>query len=120
MNLKLTNSNFQALGLTFHAADSVKAFQDAIRIALTLGIDYLWIDSLCIIQDDEDDWRQESLLISTVYGNFYLNIAATGASDGSQGCFFENNSRKKINKLQVGGQTRDGKNKRYDCIPTYI
>lgn len=114
MNLKLSS-----FGTSIPRSSLCKAFQDAIRIALTLGIDYLWIDSLCIIQDDEDDWRQESLLISTVYGNFYLNIAAAGASDGSQGCFFENNPRK-INKLQVGGQTRDGKNKRYDCIPTYI
>jgi hypothetical protein len=63
----------------------------AIFIASKLGLEYLWIDSLCIIQDDEDDWRQESALMSTVYGNSYLNIAAAGASDGSPVAFLKTN-----------------------------
>ncbi|KUJ13883.1 HET-domain-containing protein, partial [Mollisia scopiformis] len=47
------------------------------------------VDSLCIIQDDEDDWRRESALMSEVYANAVVNIAAAGAKDGSVGLFFE-------------------------------
>jgi hypothetical protein len=61
-----------------------KTFEDAIFITSILDLEYLWIDSLCIIQDDEDDWRQELALMSTVYGNSYLNIAAVGAFDGAK------------------------------------
>jgi len=65
-----------------------KTFQDAIYVARYLKIDYIWIDSLCIIQDDEEDWKKESVLMSDVYGGSYLNIAAAGANNGTQGCFF--------------------------------
>lgn len=52
-----------------------------------LGIDYLWIDSLCIIQDDIDDWAKEASRMHSVYHNAYLTFAATGAADGSEGLF---------------------------------
>lgn len=68
-----------------------KTFQDAISIAKYLGFDYLWIDSLCIIQDSAEDWRKESSLMGQVYGYASLNIAATAATDGSGGCFFNRN-----------------------------
>ncbi|TGO39773.1 hypothetical protein BHYA_0048g00380 [Botrytis hyacinthi] len=64
-----------------------KTFQDAINIVRTLDIRYIWIDSLCIIQDDAGDWEKQSILMADVYANSYLNIAATGSSDSRGGCF---------------------------------
>ena len=64
-------------------------FKHAIEIAQRLGLDYLWIDSLCIIQDDEDDWQKESALMSSVYGGSTITIAASSARDSSQGCFLK-------------------------------
>lgn len=64
-----------------------KTFQDAIYIASSLGIEYLWIDSLCIIQQDAEDFQREATRMSTIYGNSYLNIVATSAANGSEGCF---------------------------------
>lgn len=69
-----------------------KTFLDAIEIARALGFSYIWIDSLCIIQDDPEDWRKESSLMATVYGSSGLNICATAAKDGSVGCLFERDS----------------------------
>jgi hypothetical protein len=66
-----------------------KTFQDAITIVRRFGLDYLWIDSLCIIQDDENDWLKESSLMSSVYGNSTITIAASSARDSSQGCFLK-------------------------------
>ena len=48
-------------------------------------VNHLWIDSLCIAQDDEKKWHQESALISGVYGKAFVNIAAAAAKDGSFG-----------------------------------
>jgi hypothetical protein len=62
-------------------------FQDAITITRQLGLRYLWIDSLCIIQKNRDDWLKESIVMGNVYQNGYCNIAATAAPDGSFGCF---------------------------------
>jgi hypothetical protein len=66
-----------------------KTFQDAIHVTRFLGISYIWIDSLCIIQDSTDDWQKESLNMVDIYSNSYRTIAATKASDGSKGCFTE-------------------------------
>ncbi|KFY31157.1 hypothetical protein V493_01333 [Pseudogymnoascus sp. VKM F-4281 (FW-2241)] len=66
-----------------------KTFKDAIEITQRLGLDYLWIDSLCIIQDSLDDWQKESSKMSSVFGGSTITIAASSARDGSQGCFMK-------------------------------
>jgi hypothetical protein len=62
-----------------------KTFQNAIEVARQLGINYLWIDSLCIIQDDIDDWAQESSQMWYIYANSSLTIAASAAENAAQG-----------------------------------
>uniref|UniRef100_A0A8H7TLR7 Heterokaryon incompatibility domain-containing protein n=1 Tax=Bionectria ochroleuca TaxID=29856 RepID=A0A8H7TLR7_BIOOC len=62
-----------------------KTFQDAIEVTRELGIKYLWIDSLCIIQDNSDDWKQESERMHSVYASAYCTIAATSGLDSSAG-----------------------------------
>lgn len=65
-----------------------KTFRDAIVVNKTLGVKYIWIDSLCVIQDSLSDWRQESSLMPQVYWNSFCNILATAALDSTQGLFF--------------------------------
>jgi hypothetical protein len=90
-----------------------KTFKDAMDITKRLGLKYIWIDSLCIIQDDEDDWLRESALMSDVYGSSYLTIAATSAIDGYVGCFRERNPAaiccQRLNLPYENG------NKAFDC-----
>lgn len=69
----------------------LKTFQDAVSAVKWFGINYLWIDSLCIIQDEAEDWRIESQKMKDVYKNAIGVIAATGGSDLSSGCFFTRN-----------------------------
>ncbi|KAI4274739.1 MAG: hypothetical protein LQ337_003710 [Flavoplaca oasis] len=66
-------------------------FQHAVNITRNLGYQYLWIDSLCIIQDDPNDWAFESSTMSRVYSNSVLNIAALWGDDSHSGCFVERN-----------------------------
>jgi len=47
--------------------DMPETFQDAVRVSRELGFRYLWIDSLCIIQDDPADWDQQSVLMGQIY-----------------------------------------------------
>ncbi|KAH7068524.1 heterokaryon incompatibility protein-domain-containing protein [Paraphoma chrysanthemicola] len=68
-----------------------KSFRHAIEVTKLLGLRYLWIDSLCIIQDSPEDWRKEAVTMADVYRNAYCNIAATSAADSSVGCFFDRN-----------------------------
>lgn len=64
-----------------------KTFQDAIHYVRRLKLRYLWIDSLCIIQDDSKDWQLESAAMSTIYHNAFVTIAATSSCDDSRGCY---------------------------------
>ncbi|KAI3581763.1 heterokaryon incompatibility protein-domain-containing protein [Fusarium oxysporum f. sp. albedinis] len=66
-----------------------QVFKDAIRITHEIGLRYLWVDSLCIIQDDEEDWSTEANRMSEVYQNADLVIAAAGAYDPTEGCFLK-------------------------------
>jgi hypothetical protein len=73
-------------GITF--GNLPKTFQDAVIITRKLGIKYLWIDSLCIIQDSTEDWAEESAMMADVYENSYLTIAAASATSVHSGLFF--------------------------------
>jgi hypothetical protein len=64
-----------------------ETFRNAITLSRHLSVRYIWIDSLCIIQDDVNDWKTESTKMASVYANAYLVIAATQAEHGDVGCF---------------------------------
>ncbi|KAI0552459.1 heterokaryon incompatibility protein-domain-containing protein [Xylaria curta] len=70
-----------------------KTFRDAINIVRSFGLEYLWIDSLCIAQDDLNEWQQESMKMADIYQGSTLNIAATGAEDSSVGLHFTRDSK---------------------------
>lgn len=72
---------------TIPLSSLTKTFQDAIAVTQKLGIRYIWIDSLCIIQDSQSDWQNEVTKMCDVYRNAHLTIAATDAANGSEGCF---------------------------------
>jgi hypothetical protein len=63
------------------------SFLDAINITRRLGLRFLWIDSLCIIQDSREDWLKESSDMGRVYQEAFLTIAAEKAIDSTQGIF---------------------------------
>ncbi|TGO64774.1 hypothetical protein BOTNAR_0084g00050 [Botryotinia narcissicola] len=65
-------------------------FRDAITITRELGFQYLWIDSLCIIQDSKHDWEQESQKMGTVYRDSLVTIYAM-SSEASTGSLTDDN-----------------------------
>lgn len=57
-----------------------KTSQDAINLCREFKIRYIWIDSLCIIQDNEAAWRHEANGMTMVYGNAFLVLVASASS----------------------------------------
>ncbi|KAI0895398.1 hypothetical protein F4806DRAFT_80283 [Annulohypoxylon nitens] len=111
--LKLTNKNYKKwTEAGFPYRDLPKTFQDAVRLSLFLRNDYLWIDSLCIIQNPDcpvvddpttvtrtsdiktdtevanEDWVRESKTMADVYRYSKCNIAATASRGPTEGCFY--------------------------------
>ncbi|KFY22402.1 hypothetical protein V491_02812 [Pseudogymnoascus sp. VKM F-3775] len=56
-------------------------FKDVIEVARALGVQYLWIDSLCIIQYDPNDWKKQKNLMKGIYTSAYCTIATTSAQN---------------------------------------
>ncbi|KAK0645518.1 heterokaryon incompatibility protein-domain-containing protein [Cercophora newfieldiana] len=68
------NIGAHQLGLPLSALPN--AIQDAAAVCQGLNLRYLWVDSLCIIQNDPEDWKRESGRMHDVYSNSYITIAA--------------------------------------------
>ena len=71
-----------------------KTLLDAVTITRRLGMQYLWIDALCILRDSPADWAIGSSRMSNIYTAAEVVIAATGAGGCKDGCFI--GSRKKL------------------------
>ena len=65
--------------------DLPQTFQDAITITRRLGIQYLWIDSLCIIQDSHYDWEAEAANMGRIYQGSIFTLSALEARDSHCG-----------------------------------
>jgi hypothetical protein len=72
-------------------ATFLASFRDAMRVVLSLGLKYIWIDCCTIFQGDDDfsrlDFEQEAKLMHLVYANGAINIGAASAGNPYHGCF---------------------------------
>ena len=66
-----------------------RTFQEAMAFALKMGVRYIWIDSLCIIQDSAEDWETESKKMANIYTDGHFTIAASRSRGSEQGLYSE-------------------------------
>jgi hypothetical protein len=87
--LKLTKSTMDEFCEGIRIKNMPKTFQETVMVCRELQIRYLWIDSLCIMQDEDDlsDWSREASLMNKVYKLSHCNISASDAQDGTSGLF---------------------------------
>lgn len=85
--LQTTTSTIHELESGIEWSKIPLTFQHAIDMTYQLGIKYLWIDSLCIVQDDPEDWRHESGQMASIYSKAFVTLAATNAKDSRQGFY---------------------------------
>ena len=87
----LTTSSLATFQAGIHLSTLPKTFQDAVLLTRNLGIRYLWIDALCIIQDSHQEWSHEASLMGDVYANSFLTISATSSPDSEGGLYHSRN-----------------------------
>lgn len=83
--LRTMSFNYYHLKELIPGKDLPRNFLDAALVCARLGIRYLWIDSLCIIQDSAEDWRHEAALMHLVYRHALVTIVATSATSCHDG-----------------------------------
>jgi hypothetical protein len=104
---KTTKSNLQEhsiKGISY--AEVPKTLQDALFLVRYLGLQYVWIDCVCIVQNDSVDWEREAAQMGTIYSKAYLTIAATRASHCGEGFLqprHEKNERQKMSYADKAG-----------------
>ena len=99
--LRTMKSNFPEHLRRIFLADLPRAFVDAISYARRLDINYLWIDSLCIIQDDPEDWKQESSRMASIYQNACIVLSASGLPNPHESLFSRMRSECEAHRLVV-------------------
>ncbi|KAI0007781.1 heterokaryon incompatibility protein-domain-containing protein [Xylariaceae sp. FL0662B] len=87
-NLKLTSENLSKYQRGIPSNLMPRKYLDAAMVTRKLDVQYLWIDSLCILQDSCEDWDRESSMMGLIYQNGYCNLAAASATNSSEGLFY--------------------------------
>lgn len=85
--IKTVRENIESRKTGIETISLSRTFRDAIAVSRRLGVQYLWIDALCIIQDDEQDKANEIPRMHVVYEGAALTISAMSARDGRGGCW---------------------------------
>ncbi|KAI2615018.1 heterokaryon incompatibility protein-domain-containing protein [Hypoxylon sp. NC1633] len=87
-----------------------QTFQDAVTFTRKLGLKYLWIDALCIMQDDDADWLREVGSMLQIYQNAHVTLAGLFGRDPSAGLFSSKRAddlQKKLVRLRRGAEITD-------------
>ncbi|KAH7039478.1 heterokaryon incompatibility protein-domain-containing protein, partial [Macrophomina phaseolina] len=85
--------------------------QDAVSVALELGLQYLWVDSLCIVQDDEDEMTDQIAQMAKIFEGAYITIAASQAARSSDGFLSLRNPFSLVCRVKIAH--RNGENLKY-------
>ena len=83
----LTTSSLAKFQTGIHLNTLPRTFQEAVLLTRKVGIRYLWIDALCIVQDSHQEWSHQASLMGDFYANSSLTISATGSSDSDGGLY---------------------------------
>jgi len=85
--LMLKKENANQLQRPVTVSHLPKTIQDAIAVTRQLDIPYLWVDRLCIVQDDVPDWEEQAKKMCDIYEGSHITISAFGAEGGDDGLF---------------------------------
>jgi hypothetical protein len=114
--LKLTSSTQRSLLEGISVAQLPLTFQDAISVTRHLGLKFIWIDSLCIFQDSQEDWAREASLMGKVYSQAFCNIGATASSNANEGCFRRRNPAL-LDRTVIRSSWNDRRNEEFHIYP---
>ncbi|KAI1272566.1 heterokaryon incompatibility protein-domain-containing protein [Xylaria sp. FL0933] len=98
--LMLVDENLSELQSRIDEEQLPKTHRDVFQIARDLGFRYVWIDALCIVQYNREEWERESRRMTYVYGNSALTIVAGRAADAREG-FVENRLRQSVGPCAI-------------------
>ena len=82
-------------------SDLPKTFPNAVYIMRHLGVRYIWIDSLCIMQDDPKGWKAEASAIGQLYRNAFLIVATSEPTNEESRCSQQRSSHEYVSPASI-------------------
>ncbi|EYB22966.1 hypothetical protein FG05_11286 [Fusarium graminearum] len=79
-----TTSNLESRSSGFSIDELPKTLSNTVKVTHDLGFKWIWINSLCIVQDDKDDWAREAVKIAAIYQNAIVTVAADSSQDAKE------------------------------------
>jgi len=101
--LKTTSTSIERFKINIPWDNLPKTLQDASIVARRIGLEYIWIDSLCIIQGDKTDWENEASKMAQYYENALITISATSADSAKDGIFVEREDWSRAEVMEFEG-----------------
>lgn len=86
-----------------------RTFRETVHFTRLMGLRYLWVDSLCIIQDDMDDWRTQAAKMADIYSNAHLTIAAAHAEGPRNGLYSSLKPEARAHRLSMSPTSARGR-----------
>lgn len=77
---KLTSHNLEQYKVGIARSTLPRLYQDAAQVCAWMGVEFIWIDAMCIIQDDHQDWIEQAALMASIFANGVFTIAAQDAA----------------------------------------
>jgi hypothetical protein len=105
---KTLKDNLSARYRTLDTKSWPKSLQHSLIVARGLGLQYIWIDAICIIQDDTDEWAEEASNMARIYSTAHVVLSATSANDAAEG-FLKERSK----PFLIKSERRDGSIQNY-------
>ncbi|KAK4446824.1 heterokaryon incompatibility protein-domain-containing protein, partial [Podospora aff. communis PSN243] len=85
LQLKTTTASLEERKLKIGIESLTPVLKDAVFLANTLSIPYLWVDSLCILQDDISDWERQCVEVATLYNSALVTFCAASSTSCLEG-----------------------------------
>lgn len=118
-NLKLTKETLAEFKERLPIDRVPRTIRDAIEVARQLEVEYLWIDSICIIQDDDEDWEREAKCMASIYSNALCTVAALGGETSESGLFTRSSPGPSVMIPWYSGKTKSRKyHGHFDIVQT--
>ncbi|KAH4941240.1 hypothetical protein HBI79_034610 [Parastagonospora nodorum] len=96
--LRTTKATLAAYGDGIPTGLFPRTFREAIQFTRSINLPYIWIDSLCIVQDDKLDWEKEAAAMADIYMNCHVTLAATVSENSDGGLFV----KKSFGSVRIG------------------
>ncbi|KAF2165596.1 hypothetical protein M409DRAFT_23889 [Zasmidium cellare ATCC 36951] len=94
MNIRLTSDSLRMfLNMGIPRSSLPNTIREACELCIGIGIRYLWVDSLCILQDVKSDWVEQSSLMGMLFNKSTLTISAARSKSCNTGIFVEDRDK---------------------------